>query len=769
LAGVSAGREVLKMRRLTLLGPTLAALVVFAGGFLTGCESDKGTPPVNILPGVELTATPPAGDTTRYDIEFHWTGWDEDGEVDYFEYYIDPPLEFIQNPATFPDTMTWRPTEAYSGRFTFYAPEYDTSTIDNPPPGIDHRSPQIGLGYHVFAIRAVDDMGGRSIVNDSSWVAFTAATICPRSVITSPPPRAAEASYVGGAQEVGTRVTFRWEGADQDGIFSDRPTHYLYKLTTVQTPDQTAPGWTTVDDSLWNDPAPWVELEPGQTQVVVELDAGYSYGFGVRAVDEARSIEPLLVLNRNLLWVGARERSAFPDLSVRSASFGNRDWRGWFIDIEEYEVPLGSIYEFTIAATADVYGGLITGYSYGWNLKDVEDNDTNPSGIGGWTPWSTSRTTIVADFSEEFTNKQDVFLYVKAKDDGGAVTLATIKFNVVTLNPDKKLAYIDDWRFFPKTMTGEGRDDLNWQMFMRGYDYGLGWDELVWDEWDAPYGEEMPTLKFLSRFENLVWSMNDRRELGADQKSAFYYMSFLNTMNVLAVYLGSEAEGGIKGKCWIFGNGMTESTVLPYGGNACGYPYPVNEDAPVLTCTIRPRSFSYDFMHLRGTYDRNEDQPSGARVQQQKNAGDILSYIALDMNGPGIENELYVFDPDVNPGPYQNLPEQLRIDLSKPRALSMQQFETLEHPAPDAPVQMLFFNEWTERNTGLVPLYKFRARDRNSRADNRYCAFRYIPSGRNDHGEIVYFWFQMYPLYDDVSRQLAKAVLTDMFGLPDPD
>jgi hypothetical protein len=428
------------------------------------------------------------------------------------------------------------------------------------------------------------------------------------------------------------------------------------------------------------------------------------------------------------------------------------------------------LYEFSIVGNADLYGGLITGYSYGWNLSDVETTEIDPSGIGAWTPWSTTNRTIVANFSEEFTNKEDVFLYIRCKDDGGAVTLGTIRFKVVTLNPDKKLAYIDDWRLEPQTgQRGEVTDDINWQLFMRGYDYGRGWDELAWDEWEAPVGEEMPSLAFLSQFENLVWSLNDRRELGADQKSAFFNMSYTNTMNVLAVYLGSEAEGGVKGKCWLFGNGMVESCVMPYGGNGCGYPYPVNDDAPVLSCTIRPRSFAYDFLHITGQFDRNMDEPSGSRVQFAKNSSDGAAYFAFDETGPAIADTLYKFDPVENPAPYQNMPRRLHIDLSKFRALTMQTNETLEHPSPDAPEQFIFFNPWLQRHTNLVPLYRFRAKAASSKADNRYCGFRFIPAGRNDHGEIVYFLFNMYPLENEESRQLAKAVLTDMFGLPDPD
>ncbi len=750
------------MRRLALLGMTAAAVGALSVGGLTGCGEDKGSLMPNLLPGVELTATPPAGDTTSYDIEFHWTGWDDDGEVDYFEYIIDPPLEVILDPTGFVDTLTWETTDGYSGKFTFFAPDYDTTTIDEPDR--DFRNPQIGLGYHIFAIRAVDDMGARSVINDSSWVAFTAATLCPKTRMKSPPPVAAEGSYSVG-QEAGLRVTFRWEGSDPDGILSDRPVYYMYKLSDVGNPGDL---WREIDDRVLADTTTsWVTLDPGVTQVTLELDNGHNFGFAVRGVDEAGAVEPLLVLNRNLLWLVARDKASFPALTVSSSAFGANEWRGWYIDIEEYEVPLGSMFEFSISANADWYGGLITGYSYGWNLTDPNTTATDPSGDGAWTPWSTSTTTIQAKFDEA----QDQFLYVRCKDDGSGMTLATIKFNVVTLDPDKELGYIDDWRMYlPQQYPKDFFDDPNWQLMLRGYDYGRGWDDLVWDEWDAPWGEEMPPLQFLSQFETLVWSINDNRSLGSSQKSAWYIMSRLNTMNVLAVYLGSEAATGQKGKVWAFGRGMVESSVLPHSGTACEYPFAVNVDARLDGCAIRPRDFAYDFLHIRGQFDKNEDQPSGARVDLYTDPiSDRLAYAYLDDNGPAIADTSYHWHPAVDPTPYRNLPQRINADLRKPFGRTMLNFEVLEHPKPDAPSQVLFFDPWFQRETGLVPLYKFKALRSASKADGLYCGFRYITRGPTDHGEIVYFFFPMYPMDNDDSRQTAKAVLTDMFGLPDPD
>lgn len=752
------------MRRLTLLGAILVALAALSVG-LTGCDEDKGSLIPNSLPGVELTAIPPAGDTTRYDIEFHWTGWDVDGEVDYFEYIIDPPLELIEDPLGFVDTLSWRRTESYFGRFTFQAPEYDTLTIDAPHS--DFRNPQIGLGYHLFAIRAVDDMGAKSVVDSTAWVAFTAATICPRSKITSPPPESAEGIWQGGGQTVGLRVTFRWEGTDPDGIFNDRPVYYMYKLTDVTGRWET---WKDIDNLVLEDPAPWDTLSPGQTRITLELDDGRQYGFAVRGVDEAGSVEPLLVLNRNLIWVSASQQSSFPKLYVRSTAFGNREWTGWFIDIEEYEVPLGSFYEFAIVGDADVYGGIIAGYSYGWNLPDPEATKTDPSGIGAWTPWSTTRTTI----SAEFTEAQDQFLFIRCKDDGGKVTLATLKFNVITLDPTQEMAYIDDWRQQIPRTPNDFYDDLNWQKMLEGYDYGQGWDELVWDEWEAPFGEEMPTLRFLSQFRTLVWSINDNRMIGPSQKSAWYVMSYTNTMNVLAVYLGSESDAGEKGKLWAFGRGLVESCVLPHGGTICDYPYSVNVDAGLQGCAIRPRDFAYDFLHIRGQYSRYDDEPSGGSVNLYEGTRDRAQYVYFAQEGPAIQDTSYVWDPDVNPEPYRNFPRRLDPDLAnfggtgtKRGGAVLLYFEILEFPRPGAPEQLLFYDPWFERPTGLIPLYKMRSQ--NNRANGKFCGFRYVPTGPTDHGEIVYMFFPMYPFMDDQIRQMAKAVLTDMFGLPDPD
>jgi hypothetical protein len=732
------------MKRIALLGAVAAALAVFLVAGLSGCgDNELSGGPYNRRPGVMLTATPPQGDTTRYDVELHWSAWDPDGRVDHFMYCVDPP------DSADADTV-WEVTQAYSVRLIFTTEAYDTTTIGQYG---DWRVYQVALGYHVFLIKAVDNQGAMSAPDD---VAFTAYTICPRTYITSPPPAGEWNEYQSGPQPVGLRVTFRWRGEDPDGVFTDKPVAYLYKLLEINL----ITNYTKVGQTLLEDEGPWVRVGGETTQVTLDLENNTRYAFGVRAIDEAGAVEPLLVLNRNVLWVQARELSSFPELTLKSTAFGIRKWLGWTTDAETYEVPLGSTYELDISGDARWYGGIITGLAFGWDLATLDSPDTDPEGNGAWTPWSTTLKTITA----RFTQPRDYYFYIKCKDDLGGVTLGIIHFNVTELTPAYNLGYIDDWRVYPIS-TGEPLDDAAWQRMLDGYNYGVDWSNLVWDEWGAPEGEEIPSLEFLSQFKVIVWSLNDTRAISPVDKSAWYQMNDLNTSNVLAVYMGSQLQDGTRGKVWAYGRGMVESTVLPYGGSSCEYPYSVREDASSASCYIRARSFGYDYMHIRGDFLSSNPSSGGSRVNYFEGSNDKMQYVCVN------SDTLPIPGYDLGPAAelYPSLPPRLEPDLSKLRAGGLLWFEVLEYPSPEQTTQLLFFDQWLGGATGLIPLYKYKAADEGSKADGKFCGFRYIPGEALDQGEIVYFFFPMYPIYDDQARATAKVVLSDWFGLPDPD
>lgn len=733
------------MKARTALGVLSSAIVCLALVSPIGCDEDKGSLIPNNPPSVRLTAFPPDSGTSNYNVEFCWEGWDSDGEIDYYLYAIDPPDMYgIQD-------SIWTRTDDHSGSFIFEAADYDTL--------YPWKDPQIAKSWHVFVIKAVDDMGTMS---EPEFLAFNAATIAPRTQITTPAPEAAIQGYMGSSQDVGLRVTLRWEGEDMDGLLSNEPVAYLIKVTDVGGES----GWFRLADIVWRDTTAWIERREGENKLELTLDDNHNYAISVRAVDEAGAAEPLLLLNGNMLWVGARKSGSLPELTLRSALLGERTWQGWTQDMETYEVPLGSRYELGIEGNANWYGGLVTGFSYAWDLEDVESNETDPEGEGAWTPWSEFRKVIIAEFDEV----RDYFLNIRCKDDGGGMALATIRFHVVPLESPKSLCYIDDWRRYPKTgIDGEPLDDEVWQSMLRGYNYDEDWEDVSWDEWDADNVEDMPTLKFLSHFRVVVWSLNDNRSTAVNQKSAWFVMNYTNTTNVLSVYQTGRTASGERGKVWAFGRGLVESSLLPELGIFCSYPYIVDDDRSVNpTCGIRSGSFAMDAMHITGEFEISDKRSGGSRVSLFEEIGDRPMHVYVDAEGPAIPEHLYTRPPAAEL--YPNLPPKLaRHKAWWNRSSWNTYFEVLEYPEPDQEHQDIFYDPVKEEMTGLIPLFRVRTMYSSSGADNKYCGFRYVPPGADDPGEIVYFFFPMFLFNDNHIRATAKVVLSDWFGLPDPD
>jgi len=714
-----------------------AALVLFAG-----CEEDMGLLIPNNPPNVRLTGAPPDSGTAGYDVEFYWEGWDSDGEVDYFIYAVDPPDMYGA------EDSVWTRTDANCGSFVFEASQFDT---------LRHWSdPQVAESWHVFVIKAVDDMGA---ISEPDYAAFNATTIAPRTAFKTPPPVGGIQQYMGGPQPVGLRVTFRWEGDDTDGLMSGAPVGYLFKATDVTG----LSNWASLAARVWADTTEWMEGGAQYRKTARDLDDGRAYAIAVRAIDEAGAVEPLLLLNGNMLWVAARERESFPELSVRSAALGQRTWRGWTQDTETYEVPLGSRYEFKILGNADWYGGLITGFSFGWDLKDLESTDTDPDGLDAWTPWSASRTVVSAEFTEE----RDYFLYVRCKDDGGGVTLAALRFLVTPLEPTKNLCYIDDWRLYPKEgYYGEPLDDKVWQEMLAGYNYGEDWSEVSWDEWDVPTGEYVPTLEFLSQFRVIVWSMTADRSTSINQQPAWYYMNRPDSRNVLANYMTGRIGDGEKGKVWAFGRGLVQSSLLGELGYFCGYPYAVDHDMNYdPDCGIKEDTFVSKFMHITGEFVESDPTSGGARIVLADMYTDKVSHVHVDTAGPGVPADKYTRPPAAEL--YPNLPRKLVGHSEWFRRL--RNFEKLDYPRPGQEHQHLFFNPISREMTGLVPLYLVHGRDEDGAVHSKYCAFRYVPSQSTDPAEMVYFFFPMFRFNDSHIRATAKVILSDWFGLPDPD
>ena len=204
-----------------LLGLFLLALGLAA----VSCSSDKGHLLDNMRPHVRLTGGPIQGDSASYSSEFFWSGWDDDGVIDHYQFAIDIPDQFsladINNPQDV--GIAWTDTVVFRARFLFTTPIQDTVLNADGSKTLPNRY----RGDHTMYVRSVDNEGG---VSDADYLTFTARTVTPRSTITVPKVVSGGAPYL----LVGSQFNVEWTGEDPDNPDPRRkPKYFEWKLIKI--------------------------------------------------------------------------------------------------------------------------------------------------------------------------------------------------------------------------------------------------------------------------------------------------------------------------------------------------------------------------------------------------------------------------------------------------------------------------------------------------------------------------------------------------------
>lgn len=169
---------------------------------VAGCDSSTEPPPTrsNEPPDTVITASPPAGELTSFEVSFSWEGTDSDGEIAFYEWRISDNGE--DQMVSIPDTLdlAWHATVANDTTFVV------TADIEGLPPAKDDPFWQ----SHTLFLRAVDDDGARD--PEPAMVSFTATTLAPEVVIDVPERRASITCI-----QSGTVVDYAWTATDPDG------------------------------------------------------------------------------------------------------------------------------------------------------------------------------------------------------------------------------------------------------------------------------------------------------------------------------------------------------------------------------------------------------------------------------------------------------------------------------------------------------------------------------------------------------------------------
>ena len=266
----------MKSTRLVLsVSVLVAALAALAA---TGCsKSLKSAIVPNQLPTVRLSSAP--YDTTNryfYSYRINWVGYDPDGRVDHYVYWVDDGKKI-------PRTLTTKNEQIV---------QFDASRPDTTGGTAENRSSD----FHTFYIVAFDDQGDTCEAVTRSFYSYTVA---PTVRILSPRPTHLSVAYVTPA----VRIT--WTGTDPDGQSTTKPKKYKFKLF--------APGGAYPISEAIRDPeafrrffAPnffgWDSSSTDTTTVqYTNLSPNTDYLFVVVAFDEAGAYSPIFSLDSNML------------------------------------------------------------------------------------------------------------------------------------------------------------------------------------------------------------------------------------------------------------------------------------------------------------------------------------------------------------------------------------------------------------------------------------------------------------------------------------
>jgi hypothetical protein len=403
-----------------------------------GCTQNDllGTGKENQPPQVWLGSGPPEGSVVAYKLRFWWGGWDPDGEIAYYEYAI-TDNDGVFDPADTTGADKWHKVFGNDSTFNFTA----DILADSADAHSTFLKPVDYVHSHSFFIRAVDEKGLSS--TRPAYRSFTSRTLSPVVDILVPHSSAGEVT-------IPPITTFHWVGKD-----------WISNAQEVQKPDSVR--WILLHMSRFNNDydaaigyirdhprapewSPWYYYDApgdsGRSWTTEPLDLG-SYVFAVQAKDEAGAVTPVFDQFRNLRKLLVTKRKTGPILRVT-----NR-YMGTIVSSSPTSPPVivdllsGIPMNFVFSADASAYGGVASGYRYGWDILDLDDPTQWEV---DWTPFVREVNGIpTAQTPPRTWNLDSHTLYIEAIDNSGYISLASITENIYELTMEKDILLIDDY------------------------------------------------------------------------------------------------------------------------------------------------------------------------------------------------------------------------------------------------------------------------------------------------------------------------------------
>lgn len=589
-------------------GAAVCALLLLA---LAACSEDGSTKPRrNQRPEVRITAGAADSSAASYRVTFEWRGTDADGVVTRYQYAIDDTA-----------AAAWHDTTSTSAQKRFRA--------DQPNAG----DPDTFTRWHSFYVRAVDDQGALSAADSR---VFNATNIAPSSRITSPSISLTTWVHACASLEV------RWVGEDLDGSRIDhQPAFYEYKQVAFALPPDRE---DTVVDSLRDAPnllqsggsTAWLRVPTSSRALNIRgIERGRYYAFAVRAVDEGGATEPHLSLGRNIALFDGNFDTHAPLITVREPGFGRSVGESW-----ELMVPTGRPLRFSFEFPCDACGDARPLYAYGLDLPDSSDStNVDPSGIGGWTPWSSTDHNVEPILFSAEDGSGDHSFWVKARcaSDPRFQRMVRVDLKVVAFTFEKFALIVDDARMGNSPNDALHDAFLRQTLLQRAVELG-DVDEFILfggsaDENRAPVPNSLP-LETLARYQHVFWS----EQLGQNTQT-----TGLNSVERSSGQLSDYLLAG--GRLFIFG-GNVVGTLSGGRMGSLGYPKYAGEDPGGHPSEegLERDSFLWRYLHVRGPVVSvpNRDNPSS----EDRASSGIVAARSLDASYPDLVIDPTKWNPD---------------------------------------------------------------------------------------------------------------------------
>jgi len=468
-------------------------LLMLALGALAGAcskEPFQGEQKENQPPTVWLSSAPPEGTDSRYRVHLYWGGWDPDGQISKYEYYITDNVTGVFSPS---DTVgvEWNTVLSNDSVFTFSADSLADSTNTRLVTRFERS--------HTFFVRAVDDRGRRSV--ESAHRSFTAWTLSPSVRVTVPNQFGLTPALIPSI------ATYRWEAVDfiNSTVEVTIPDSVRYVLHAIEGNDFDGGfRWLheNIDDPTWSD---WLYYsapnDSGKFWTTPPVDFG-TYVFGIQAKDEAGAVTPVFDEAANARRIRVSRRSTGPLLNVYNEFVGSVRTSTVNTPTVIVDLPAGIPVTFEWTADASAYGGTVSGYRYGWDLTDLNDDSQ-------WDVDYTPFTSTRAQSAPRAFNFGVHVFYIEVLDNSGTRSRVSVKINYIQFTMERDLLLVDDYYENP---AGSGLQETNGAL-PNDAEHDEFWRTMLADvegfRWalDAieVRGTQTMSIAKLATYKNIIW------------------------------------------------------------------------------------------------------------------------------------------------------------------------------------------------------------------------------------------------------------------------